>query len=255
MKQILKWTGFVLLAAGVGLALVFAFNTGIQAQSPPTVAQRAFVQENPYSSDDGNSSDVQYDYHGWGMGSGMMGRGSSANTGNYSNNSVPLTSEQAVEAARQYLTGYENPDLILTEIMEFTDNFYVEVEENGADVRTFELLIDRYTGVVYPEPGPNMMWNTKYGHMGGMMSGWRSWQGELMPVTSEQALDLAQEWLDQYIPGTSTAEDADAFFGYYTIHVLKDARVYGMLSVNGNTGEVWYHTWHGNFIEMKKLED
>ena len=28
----------------------------------------------------------------------------------------------------------------------------------------------------------------------------------------------------------------------------------GVLSVNGYTGEVWYHTWHGPFIGMKELE-
>jgi hypothetical protein len=39
-----------------------------------------------------------------------------------------------------------------------------------------ELLINKPSGQVYPEPGPNMMWNTKYGMMfgsggyGGMMS-------------------------------------------------------------------------------------
>jgi hypothetical protein len=23
-----------------------------------------------------------------------------------------------------------------------------------------------------------------------------------------------------------------------------------MLSVNGSTGQVWYHNWHGDFVEM-----
>jgi hypothetical protein len=31
---------------------------------------------------------------------------------------------------------------------------------------TFEVLIDKYSGVVFPEMGPNMVWNVKYGHMG-----------------------------------------------------------------------------------------
>jgi hypothetical protein len=29
---------------------------------------------------------------------------------------------------------------------------------------------------------------------------------------------------------------------------LKDGRIDGMLSVNGSTGAVWYHNWHGAFI-------
>ena len=71
----------------------------------------------------------------------------------------------------------------------------------------------------------------------------------------DQALDFAQQWLDQNLPGTLVAEKADTFYGYYTIHVMKDGQVYGMLSVNDYTGEVWYHTWHGNFVEMKELEE
>ena len=27
----------------------------------------------------------------------------------------------------------------------------------------------------------------------------------------------------------------------------------GMLSVNGYTGQVWYHTWHGPFVQLKDL--
>ena len=86
------------------------------------------------------------------------------------------------------------------------------------------------------------------------MGGWGSWQAGPTSVTAEKALELAQEWLDQYLPGTSAAEKADAFFGYYTIHTLKDSQIVGMLSVNGYTGEVWYHTWHGDFVGMKELE-
>jgi len=26
-----------------------------------------------------------------------------------------------------------------------------------------------------------------------------------------------------------------------------------MVSVNGYTGQVWYHSWHGTFIQMKDL--
>jgi hypothetical protein len=29
--------------------------------------------------------------------------------------------------------------------------------------------------------------------------------------------------------------------------------VAGMLSVNGYTGQIWYHTWHGAFVQMKDL--
>lgn len=254
MKQTLKWTGLVLLAAAVGLALVFVFAAGIRVQTPVAVTQRVIAQATPYPSDYGAPSSGQYGYGGWGrMGPGMMG---GYTDWGYTNNNTPLALDQAVEAANQYLAAYGDPDLALTEVMEFSDNFYAEVEEQSSGIHAFELLIDRYTGAVYPEPGPNMMWNTKYGHMGGsrMMGGWGGWQAGPTSVTPEEALDLAQEWLDQYLPGTSAAEQADAFYGYYTIHTLRDGQVVGMLSVNGSSGEVWYHTWHGDFITMKELE-
>jgi hypothetical protein len=165
-----------------------------------------------------------------------------------------LTMDQAVEAARQYVATYRNSDLALAEVMEFEDNFYVKVEEQSTGIHAFELLVDRYTGGVYPEPGPNMMWNSKYGHMGGMMGSWRGGDTGVMPVNSEQARVLAQQWLERFIPGSSAVDETDAFYGYYTIHVMKDGQVFGMLSVNGYSGEVWYHNWHGAFIEMEELE-
>jgi hypothetical protein len=168
--------------------------------------------------------------------------------------SAPITFDQAVESARQYVAAYGNPDLALTEVMEFSDNFYAEVKEQSTGIHAFELLIDRYTGAVYPELGPNMMWNTRYGHMGGMMGGWGERQTGQISVTSVQARDTAQGWLDKFLPGTSAVQEADTFYGYYTMHVRKEGQVYGMLSVNGYSGDVWYHNWHGDFYGMKELE-
>ena len=42
-----------------------------------------------------------------------------------------------------------------------------------------------------------------------------------------------------------------AFPGYYTTDFLLDGKPAGMLSVNGYTGQVWYHTWHGQFLSER----
>lgn len=80
--------------------------------------------------------------------------------------------------------------------MEFTENIYAEVGEKSTGIHAFEILMERYSGAIYPEPHPNMMWNIKYGHMGG----WGSTQTGSVFVTAEKALDVAQKWLDQYRP-------------------------------------------------------
>lgn len=200
---------------------------------------------------------------GWGgmMGGGMMGGYGTMGTGTCPgggwgnpNTGTPLTIQEAAERAEAYVASLGNPDLVLTEVMEFTNNFYAEVKEESTGIHAFELLIDRYTGFVHPEPGPNMMWNTKYGHMGGMMGGWWGTPTGEMTVTPEQARAYAQAWLDANLPGTTVAEEADAFYGYYTIHTLRDGQISGMLSVNGYTGAVWYHTWHGDFVGMQEFD-
>ncbi len=159
---------------------------------------------------------------------------------------------QAKALADQYVR-WTSSDLSIEEIMEFSNNFYVRVEERSTGINAFELLVDRFTGRVMSEPGPNMMWNIKYGMMSGMMGRSRGTATADMPVTAQNASRYAQEWLDLNNPGAKV-EDPYTFYGYYTVDVSKDRSTYGMLSVNGYTGSVWYHTWHGKFIETVEYD-
>ncbi len=194
----------------------------------------------------------------WGQpgGGGMMGgQGGMMGGSSYNPQATPITVDQAAEAVRRYLNAY-GKGLTLAEVMEFAQNFYAEVEEKDTGIHAMELLVDKYTSQVSPEIGPNMMWNSKYGMMVQMMgNSYRD--GTLtatMPVTPEQARSLAQQFLDAQLPGVTVA-DADNFYGYYTLETLRDSKIEGMLSVNGYTGAVWYHTWHGPFISMKEFRD
>ena len=200
--------------------------------------------------------------HGW---DGMTGpqdvTGETGITPQGSVTSKAISMDQAIGIARLYLSSLNNPDLAIDEIMEFDQNFYVACYEKSTGIGAFEMLIDRYTGRIYPEPGPNMMWNTKYGGMmgnmggmGGMMGGpQQGYRGE-MTIAEDQAEKYAQDWLDAYLPG-ATVEEPNRFYGYYTIDIEKDGRTFGMLSVNGYNGQVWFHSWHGSFIEMKELRE
>jgi hypothetical protein len=136
-----------------------------------------------------------------------------------------------------------------------------------------------------------MMWNLKYGGLdhqymmgnsGGMMGmmggnggmtlaagvsagvnmmggyGWDSTTpadvSAEMTVTPERAIEYAQKYLDTNISGATAATDPIQFYGYYTLDFEKDGKVAGMLSVNGYSGQVFLHTWHGTFIEESEIQ-
>ncbi len=187
--------------------------------------------------------------NGQGFGGMMGGYGYTAP---YANTGTPLTITNAVTIAQNYVSSIGNPNVAVKQVEEYSANFYVQVNEkngNGA----FELLINKYTGSIYPEMGPNMMWNTKYGMMrGGILSGIYGTPTTTMTVTSTQATTNAQQYLNTYISGTTTG-DVTTFYGYYTIEVLNGGTTYGMLSVNGYTGQIWVHTWHGTFVQELQI--
>lgn len=169
-----------------------------------------------------------------------------------------ISMDEAQRSVQSYLDHNGNSDLKIDELMEFQDNFYALIKEKSTGVGAFELLVNKSNGVVSPEPGPNMMWNTKYGMMGGsgMMPGRvvgrQPVNGSNAGVTVEagQATRIAQGWLDANLPGNS-AGTPDAFYGYYTFHFEKNGQIAGMLSVNGYSGQVWFHTWHGTFVQAR----
>lgn len=168
-----------------------------------------------------------------------------------------LTLGEAEAAIERYLDRTPYSGLHIKELMEFERNFYAIVAEEDTGIGAMELLIDKSSGSVGPEPGPNMMWNARYGmHGGGRMGMGRMWglaSGE-MALSPQEAELAAQLWLDANLPGR-TAGEADAFYGYYTLHFLKDGQIDGMLSVHGSSGDVWYHSWHGGFVAMTGEHD
>ena len=94
--------------------------------------------------------------------------------------------------------------------------------------------------------GPGMM-----GQYGGSPN-WTPPSGSLSaPLTVSDAQRIANQWLAKQGSGV-TAAQPDALPGYFTLHTLTDGKITGMLSVNEQTGAVWYHWWHGRFVAMEE---
>src|SRR5512140_1952122 len=202
----------LIVIAVVGLAAGLFFLVGMYARA------RSFGPAMVYGNGWSN-----YAAYGPGPVGGMMSnRGRMM--GGYQNpntaNTAPLTVEQEKAAAEKYVASLNNADIKLAEVMVFNNNAYVAVKETSTGKGAFELLVDPVSQVAYPEHGPNMMWNIKYGALNhqymmgsgygmmggrnGMMGNW-NYQNTVpsdvsadMPVTAEQAVKDAQAYLDQY---------------------------------------------------------
>ncbi|HLJ62149.1 MAG TPA: hypothetical protein VKZ50_20705 [bacterium] len=192
----------------------------------------------------------------------------------------PITMAQAVDAARSAVAATGIQGLAVGEVMEFSNHFYVVVKDGATGAGAFELVVNRFTGFVAPQGGPNVLWNVKYGRtlwsgaLGygpgygkgrGRASGAWGMYGGAAPVgpgaigpttpasvTSAQATALAQQFLASRMTN-ATVGSTRVFPGYYTIDFTLNGTTAGLLSVNAYSGQVWYHTGHGLFIREAVL--
>jgi hypothetical protein len=178
------------------------------------------------------------------MGGGMMpwGQASGGRLG-----SGRLSIDQARTLAEEYAAAVSS-DLAVVEVMEFQNNFYAVLEETSTGRAALEVLIDPFTGAAGPEPGPNMMWNEKYGHMSFGTPGANG-------LSMEEARQQAQASLESQLPGSIVHDEGAEFYGYFTFdYDGSDGTITGMLSVDASNGSVWLHTWHGEFVQEWEAE-
>ena len=205
------------------------------------------------------------------IGSGMAGHHGMMASGDASLNGLePLALPEVEAALEAYLDGLE-ADLEIGEIMIFENHAYAQLLEKDTGIGALEVLVDPVTLAVTPEPGPGMMWNLKYGPMGlnpvsGMMgtigNGRMHGTAEMSPqdispemaVSPEQAIESAQRYLDQYLPGAGVGDHVTPFYGYYTLHIERGGETVGMLSVHGTSRQVFVHTWHGQLLSAAESE-
>ena len=264
--KIVTVTGFALIAVAMVTASAFAYMGGRGFTAPYGTNTGTTGQYGTYGTYSGGMMGggmggmMGGGYNGYGYGTtappayaGQNGWGCPEGNG-WTGSTAPIqgtniTLSKAVDISQAYLASLNNPDLAIDEVEEYTQNFYVLFTEKSTGLGAFEMLVDKYTGSIYPEMGPNMMWNTKYGMMSGGMMGWfTGTQTGPLTVTVEQAKTNAQQFLSVNFPGT-TVGSVDTLYGYYHVMVELSGTGYGMLSVNGYTGQVWFHNWHGAFIQ------
>lgn len=158
--------------------------------------------------------------------------------------------KSATDIAKTYISGTRG--LKLDEIVEFDDSFEAEFKESKTGVGAFEILIDRTNGSVFSEMGPNMMWNTKYGMMGGRRFSISGKANNKMNYSANQAKTAAKNYLKQN--GIEmTVGGPEIYYGFYEFHLLNKGKPGAQIDVNGFTGDVWYEDWHGPILSIKEF--
>jgi len=92
-------------------------------------------------------------------------------------NGTMISMDQAQQSVQSFIDRTGNKDLQIDELMQFDHNFYGLVKERSTGIGAFEVLVNKHSGSVSFEPGPDMMWNTKYSIMGRMGITGGAWMG------------------------------------------------------------------------------
>lgn len=161
-------------------------------------------------------------------GMGMIGMMQAMMGGPFDPTLKPISTTEATRIANEFVASLNNPDLEVGHFQSWANNYYFNIMEKSTEKFTHQMLINKYTGQVFPEMGPNMMWTSK----------------SEMTLTKEEAKQKAEQFLQGYILGADL-DKGITFYGYYHFLVLKEGKLLGMLDVNGFSGQVWFHTWHG----------
>jgi len=191
------------------------------------------------------------------------------NTADLTANAQPLSLAAAKSAVEDYLITLGNDDLVLAEVMVFDRNAYAVVVEKSTGVGAMELLVNPSTLAVFPEYGPQHMWNVKYGMMGrrafsfsgaracgmGFYSNAAVSSSSQTTLTMDEAAQSASQYLDANLQNAELDPLGQPFYGYFTFDYSVDGQTAGMVSVNSANGQVWPHTWHGQFIEEWEAGD
>lgn len=262
-KGVLIVAGIITL--GISTSIFTSSANSISTSQLTNQAQSESYSSRSYGNNFSDRMNNSY-YGGHGRG-GMMGNAYSSDEFNqyrgnngsnchgFSNYSVyegqdKLSVEEIEVKIEEYIAYYYGEDFSIGDIFEFdATDYYVSIEETSTGRGAFELLVNPYTGDIRHEQGPNMMWNIKYGMMNNI-NGYAYNTPTTQEISLDEAVNLANEYLQGYQIAGTVSEEGHYFYGYYTLHIEKDDNVIGMLSINAYTGETWIHGWHDAVINV-----
>ena len=188
---------------------------------------------------------------GGGMGSGMAGAGGmvSGMMGNtifhgYLDALSPLETPSDARDAIQAFLDSSNSDLQISELWDYETAYVAELSDTEG-TKAFDLVADKFTGVVSAEMGFSMMMNASYSRSLYDMPKF----GKNLNVTGDEATNKAQYFVTQNanhgLLNYTLVTPPEVYPGYYKFHT-QDGIDHGMdIMVNGYNGRTWMNTLLG----------
>ncbi len=177
---------------------------------------------------------------GGGMGYGMGGAGGMIQgmmgntiTDGYLDTLNPIDNPDEARTAMQAFIDASNSSLQIYDLWEYGTVYKAELMDTTGAM-AFDLVADKFTGVVMPEMGMSMMLNASYGK--GMYK--TSTSGRTLKVTPSQATNYAQAFIDKNGLGYTLGSPV-TYPGYYKFHTTSGGSPGFDIMVNGYNGEIW----------------
>ena len=151
----------------------------------------------------------------------------------------PIVTVDHANTACQAFINSTGSGLSVGEIWEYDTAYKAElVDTKGA--RAFDLMADKFTGVVTPATGFSMMMNASYGK--GLYKKYKF--KKKFSVTPDEATTIAQEFVNNHNLGYTLGTPV-TYPGYYKFHT-QNGPILGMeIMVNGYNGDIWMNTHLG----------
>jgi len=163
-----------------------------------------------------------------------------------------LTINSIKNSVNNYISESQNTNLSIEKIILFDNHGYAQIIESDTGIGAMEVLIDPPTKRVYPEHGPNITWNLKYGSSKNLnMFNYDGVSDNLpssMTISKSHAVEIIKDYLEKY-PIAESYNDPTTFYGYYSFILYEKGQVTGVISVNGFSGNTMLHLWHGQYID------
>lgn len=150
----------------------------------------------------------------------------------YGPDARPVSEDAARESLETYAETF-GPEVEVRDVAAFTQNYYAVLVDRTTGQAVGEAVVDRYTGEAGSDPGPNLTWR-------------RAVRNGTVTYDLHAAEAIAATFLEEFLPGATLLENR-TFPGYHTFEYGR-GEMEGMLGVNDQTGQVWVHTWHGQYL-------